>query len=508
MPPFTPLRDRDAWSTIRGYVYQVDLTIQRWLDLAPHQILELERGEDIDIVSRALTADSEERDRLLEQVKHRDSSITLRTPEAVAAIACFIEHCQSNPTADLIFQFTTNTKIVKERQCSLPERMPAIEAWERLRQGTLQEGIRDAVLAGIRQILRNAKKPDDLQKDTWQRFCNFIQTATDEKLLNLIHKFQWRTKAPDARSLSSTLQRELLDRRHATTSLQAQEQYQRLFWYVFNRLCERGRKQLTLEELHDQLTLPTLSSSDRETLEILRNWLQEIDVRVTNLEQGQQRTNQVVADLRAEVQQLARSQGIDGAVSYVVSTLILDVPPLVERSSLRVETIESLAQVLTNHTWIAIYGSLGSGKTQLAVLLVEYLISQGLCTYCPWLRLRDLTIEQACLRLDQAVETLVGNPCQGNLNEWYSQLCDDLDSTAILVLDDLPRLERADELEERLIQLARVCRNKGVRLLSTSPHQLPQNLRAVLGSQILHSIQTPLFTKSRSIRSLPSLSCP
>ncbi len=78
MSTFTTQRDRDAWNTIRGYVYQVDLTIERWLNLQPGQTLELECGEDIDIVSRSLTATPEERQRLLEQVKHRVSSITLK----------------------------------------------------------------------------------------------------------------------------------------------------------------------------------------------------------------------------------------------------------------------------------------------------------------------------------------------------------------------------------------------------------------------------------------------
>jgi len=47
MTSFQLVRDRDAWATIRGYVYQVDVTIDRWLDLQPGQELELERGEDI-----------------------------------------------------------------------------------------------------------------------------------------------------------------------------------------------------------------------------------------------------------------------------------------------------------------------------------------------------------------------------------------------------------------------------------------------------------------------------
>ena len=51
MPSFEPPRDRTADAAIRGYVYQIDRTIERWLKLEPGQILELERGEDIDIVT-------------------------------------------------------------------------------------------------------------------------------------------------------------------------------------------------------------------------------------------------------------------------------------------------------------------------------------------------------------------------------------------------------------------------------------------------------------------------
>ena len=277
----------------------------------------------------------------------------------------------------------------------MPNQMPAIDAWERLRLGEIKEENRSEIIAGIRQILGKSRKPKDLHKDTWQTFCTFNQTATDEQFLKLICNFQWRTHAPEARSIKSLLQKQLLDKRYAIDSLQAQEQYQRLFLYVFSRISESGRKLLTPEELSNQLTLPTLSSSDRETLETLKIWSYEIDSRITNLEQGQQQSNHLLNSLSVEVQQLARAQGIDGAINYVVETPILDVYPLAERSSLREETVQALAQILENHTWIAIDGSLGSGKTQLAVLLVQYLTSQGRCTNCIWLRLRDLTVSKS-----------------------------------------------------------------------------------------------------------------
>lgn len=42
---------RDASAVIASYVYQVIVTISRWLNLQPpNEVLELERGEDLDIV--------------------------------------------------------------------------------------------------------------------------------------------------------------------------------------------------------------------------------------------------------------------------------------------------------------------------------------------------------------------------------------------------------------------------------------------------------------------------
>ena len=53
---FIPGRNQDASATIRGFVYQVELTILRWLGLGAGQVLQLERGEDIDHITRAASA--------------------------------------------------------------------------------------------------------------------------------------------------------------------------------------------------------------------------------------------------------------------------------------------------------------------------------------------------------------------------------------------------------------------------------------------------------------------
>ena len=280
MSTFTSQRDRDAWNTIRGYVYQVDLTIERWLNLQSGQTLELECGEDIDIVSRSLTATPKERQRLLEQVKNRVSSITLKTSEVVTAIACFMEHRQTNPSANLLFRFTTNTQVGKEKLSPMPNRGSAIVAWEDIRQGNLQGIAQNAALQGIRTILKNVKQPDKLHDDSWQIFCNFITNASNDRLLDLICSFEWSTKAPDAQSLSPSLQKLLIERKHARDNIEAQEQYRRLFLYVFKLLCEPGIKQLTVEERSHQLSLPTLSETDHQLLNNVVLWVQALEVRV------------------------------------------------------------------------------------------------------------------------------------------------------------------------------------------------------------------------------------
>ena len=80
---------RDAWSALRGSYYQIQLTVQRWLELKPDDHLFCERGEDIEIISGALGG-APTPEQLLEQVKIR-KAISLRSPEAVSALIRLFE---------------------------------------------------------------------------------------------------------------------------------------------------------------------------------------------------------------------------------------------------------------------------------------------------------------------------------------------------------------------------------------------------------------------------------
>lgn len=482
MLSFSPPRDRDAWSTIRGFVYQVDLTIERWLELSPTQTLELERGEDIDIVSRSLMASTEaEQQRLLEQVKHREQSVTLRSPSVIEFIACAIEHRHANPDLDLLFRYTTNAPIGLERSSPLPNRTPAIFAWQQTCQGNLTGDERTNALEGIRTILRDVQQPQNLPVDTWTIFQDFVNSTNDNEFLELVNNLDWSTNASSTQELAPHIQNLLINQQYARDTQQAEEQYQRLFLYVFKLLSQPGIKRLTVEDRATQLSLPPLSEQDRELLD-------SVIVRICRLEARVDVVELSLLQLNSQVQRLAQDKGIDAAIDYTVATPILDVPPSVEHLSRREKVINELKTILGNHTWIAVYGSTGSGKTQLAVLLAHAL---GNCRM--WIRLRNLTIEQACVRLDAACESIAGVPSQSNRYEWYRQFCERLGNNVLLVLDDLPRLSDGDELSERLRHLAMACRLYDIRLLSTSPYPLPSQFRTSLGDEVLHSLEIPPF---------------
>ncbi|MCA1555834.1 MAG: hypothetical protein LC747_04005, partial [Acidobacteria bacterium] len=101
--------------------------------------VELERGEDIDTIQRAMSSVGDEQARLLEQVKVRENNLTLRSDAARAALASFFEHYQANSASTLSFRYVTNAQIGTERGSPVPDRTPLIIIWEQIRTGSLDQ---------------------------------------------------------------------------------------------------------------------------------------------------------------------------------------------------------------------------------------------------------------------------------------------------------------------------------------------------------------------------------
>ena len=324
MPAFTPQPNRDASDTIRGYVYQVDLTIERWLSLSPGELLELECGEDIDLISRSLSGEEERR---LEQVKNYNSSVTLWS--AVTAIANFVEHRENNSQQKLKFLYTTTASVTIEKHSpEMLKKKQGIVVWEQIRQGTLTGISQNEALGGIRIILSKDSKPKKFSEKTWAVFRNFITTASNEKLLHLICSLEWSTNTPDPKSLRACIRQTLIQQDYSTNEIQAKEQYQRLFLYVFKLLSQPNIKQLTVEERTHQLSLPTLSKKDHNLLQNLIFSVLNLESRVGTLEQDFTQLRDAFASQVNDLQPLRRQYvGISGTKG---SSTFIDTLPQIQ----------------------------------------------------------------------------------------------------------------------------------------------------------------------------------
>lgn len=303
MNEFTPGRQQDAYFVIRGFVYQVDTTILRWLQLAPGDILELERGEDIDHVAKQLgtaTAnadfDSEpvdlRRERLLEQIKRLEGSVTLTSTRAV--LANFAAHKRANAGWRLRFRYTTNAKAASEAPPVLPSfSQPAIEVWRDIATGRIEASKEQIGLNELRRALLNYSCPSDFDsvagRDSWQQFQNDLRYASDADFRDFVIDVEWGLGEDQADDLRNRIQRELQASNLAACENDASDVYRRLFLHVFQTLSRTGLKRLK----HDDLQACLASPPDRQERQLLReivdfvtSWHEELKQRIDLLERN------------------------------------------------------------------------------------------------------------------------------------------------------------------------------------------------------------------------------
>ena len=319
---FNIVRNRDAYPAIRGFVYQVTLTLRRWISLEEGQHLELERGEDIDLVCRAINAaTTDEADRLLEQIKHREQNLTLRSPAALEAIANAVEHSAANPTTRLNFCFTTNAAIGVEQSFPFPDRTPGIELWEQVRRGELTGLERSRAISALAEFLTKLTRPNGIAEQNWIALQELVADADLSRFSNVVSRFEWSTSSISADSVDQDVRNRLIEQGVAVDEGQAEQLFQRLFLFVFKRLCEPGIKRLTRNEFQQQVALPTLSESDHATLARLNVCFSQLEERIENVEGAIATVDKSMKELTAN--QVIHTLLLQGALSASVSPSLL-----------------------------------------------------------------------------------------------------------------------------------------------------------------------------------------
>lgn len=483
---FILARDRDAWHVIRGYLYQIQHTVERWLTLGADEVLELETGEDIDVVTRSCpvgNTDPQEIGRVLSQVKHREAALTLKSADATTALANFVEHRKANPTSHLLFLYLTNASTGREKLSPFLDGTHGVDAWNALRSAPVPGETLDAIM----KLLNEASRPDKLPDDTWDAYQSFLSSSTDADLLDLIASFEWSVDARDCDDLQARIQTLLSDLGLADTDLAAREQYERLVVFVFRMLSQRGLKQLSQELLAEQLRLPTLSAEDRACLSALQASVSEHDEKFAVLE--------------GRIQELAEQQRVAIPVAPQ-SAPVLSLPPPVRLRTRRDRVVSQLALDLSAHPWLWLHGGVGVGKTQLVLLLLEACGGEA-----TWLRLRGDDYDAACLKLDQLHHTILRGTGARDQTESVPNSVHHWLPRMPVVIDDLPDLWNRGDFTDRILILASLIVGAGSPFIMAAHRAAPGALAERSAIQP-YSVPVPALSDEEIIELLAEFNAP
>jgi hypothetical protein len=274
---------RDAKRSFAGYVYQINVTIFRWLFLKPDEHLELEAGEDIDAVRGGLNASDSQKSRLMEQLKQLKKSITLRSPDALEAIANFCQHKSDNPTENLQFRFLTTASVSKERR-PWAASLAGIKEWEYLRVNSGDDEHRTERLEALRKYLRTCKKPDDLSLAVWQKLKDVLAATDIAPFEELVNGFEWATDSGDHQVVEKAICDELQKRNSYDSEGAAKVQYRNLFGFVIKLLAQDTGKQLTAELLSSEFAATSLTLEDQLAAMQFRSWIDAVNAKLTEHE--------------------------------------------------------------------------------------------------------------------------------------------------------------------------------------------------------------------------------
>jgi hypothetical protein len=273
----------DACATIAGFVFQVNVTIQHWLKLGPGEHLELEAGEDIDIVRQEAGESGADPERLTVQLKQLSgASLTLRNPKSLESVANFCCHRQTYPDWKIKFRFMTTLGIGKEQ--AWRQTGTAILTWEDIRLEKLQSDNAGPAVEAIRQFLKSCDRPAQYSVRSWNCLESVLDDANSNELLDVIRRFEWVTGAGDHRKVKEEVIETLKGLVPGRSVEAAERTFEHLFASVFARLCMPGQKMLTWENLATALAG---TSAIEEDLMAARRLLTRLDVlegRVSTLE--------------------------------------------------------------------------------------------------------------------------------------------------------------------------------------------------------------------------------
>jgi tetratricopeptide (TPR) repeat protein len=491
---FKEIKNRDAWSTIRGFVYQVDITIFRWLNLAENETLELEKGEDIDTVSKTL--ESDEISRTLEQIKFREGTTSLNTDLALELFFNFFLHRKNNPGKKLLFRFVSNAGYNLERPALFANAKTGVSVWQELYNEENVKSddprvlvIQKHLLRKIEQQILDPSEIDEKNKDIQQHWSSFKTLAEDQDtVLEFMKDFEWSSESHQITSITASIKELIKLSKHLPSQTNAELLYPRLFLFVFKLLTSSSGKYLDVASLIEQGNLPVLSEQDTAAFEIISGLLNNLEGRVSKVEESIASAIKQVSDLSEEMSLVKSS---DAVFDMRLKNLSSTAPVNLKFGSSRTEKTKEICQAFSHTPWINFQGINGTGKTQLASLTCRQFKN------FQWIELREYnsSLEKSVLLIEALLTQISKVPVKADRQSWIVDVLQKIPSNTLIVINDLPSISSGSPLNELLVLLAENLVQRQIFLLTTSNYNIPEPLIASLEADTFHEYSDISFTE-------------
>jgi hypothetical protein len=465
---FKPGRYQDASPTIRGFHYQIQQTLDRWLDLKNDELLVLECGEDIDKVLHSES--SIEAKRELEQVKSRNQNITLRSSDAIEAMVNYCAHLQNNSELVLLYRFTTTASVGRERLSPFKNSEKGIEVWESLRSTDEWSGHDKNMLRQLCELLKNLGQPKKCSDEDWDEFIKIVDGEGIVSIEDFIRSFEWSCEQRDCTDLRG----HLIDRLESIElrdKKAAENRYDQILAYLLTLLSQDGDKTLSSRDLGDIFNRSTLGQRDRDTLRFHEQIIQTHSDKIASLQQAFENLPSLLNQ-----HPLLFGSAVEGMSSIDPYPALAAPPPLVAKLARRTDTISKFEEDLPCPGWLAIHGDYGMGKSHLALLTCDLL--GGVV----------LGISMLGLDNESAGHSLLSLASKSNL---LSSLMSS--EQGVILIDNIPSFPPGSALGEALLLLAKIAGKAKRSLVSTSRYEFSDSFTGRLPFPVVLR-QTPSFS--------------
>lgn len=472
---FQEIPNRDAWATIRGFVYQVDMTIIEWLKLKKNQILELEKGEDIDIVN--FDHDGTEKNREEIQVKRKDIAFSLNDKAILSSILNFVESKLQNPECDLKFRFLTNNPYKIERPAIIPNGQLAIATWQAIQNKEINS---ESYAQIIQQHLLNRfdqQQNIESKKEKIEALQKAISFLNDSDCFKwLINNFTFSSQSGKNETTQNSCIGLIIYHNFAEDKDTAKQVYHLLFFTVFKILSKKGQKRLSLDLLKNTVKRE-LTTSENELYSMTKQFIEDYENKFQSLEQKVSKNTDAIDQL---IQKSLPEQQ-NTVFNYKINAVSYDVPLEIKNGSARDSKVKELIESFQEKTWIHFCGLSGNGKTQLAILLCKQFKQPF------WLDLRDFFKEEDSVHLvvEAFLSVISAKEVKNNRATWLKDVVGTLPENSIIVLNDLPKIESTSKLGNLLSNLFSVIEGTSIKILTTSNHEIKEEYRQFLSDNVI-----------------------